>query len=68
MKKVKINITKPLVLRKGKKVFGSASEFSLWLNKDHMILNCKPITLWETKKGLTMIYDELTRIEYGDVC
>lgn len=66
MKKVKPNITKPIVLKKGKAVFGNSSLFTLWLNTDHFLLNCKPISLWETKKGLTLIYDELVRIEYGD--
>jgi len=66
MKKVKI--TKPLVLKKGKELFGNTSKFTMWLNTDSIAMGCKPITLWETKKGLSMIYDELVRIECGIVC
>jgi len=64
----KVNVTKPLVLKKGKAIFGETSKFTMWLNTDNATLECKPITLWETKKGLSLIYDELVRIEHGVVC
>ena len=64
----KVNVTKPLLLKKGKEIFGDTSKFTMWLNTDSVPMGCKPITLWETKKGLNLIYDELFRIEYGIVC
>jgi uncharacterized protein (DUF2384 family) len=65
---MKAKLTKPMILKKGKQVFGSTELFNLWLNRDHVLLECKPITLWETKKGLQMIYGELVHIEYGECC
>lgn len=60
----KIKATKPIVLKKGKELFGNSSKFTLWLNTDNIAMNCKPIDLWETKKGLQMIYDELIKISH----
>jgi len=56
-------ITKPQVLKKGKEIFGNSSKFTMWLNSDNETLGCKPITLWETKRGLKSISDELNKIK-----
>lgn len=61
-------ISKSVVLKKGKEVFGDSFKFNLWLNSEIITLGCKPITLWETKTGLQQIYDELNRIEHGIFC
>lgn len=61
-------ITKSMVLKQGKEVFGNSSKFNIWLNTEIPAMGCKPITLWETKKGLEMIYNELGRIDHGIFC
>lgn len=64
----KIKVTKALVLKKGKELFGSIQKFNLWLNTENTTMGCKPITLWETKKGLELIYNELVRCDKGIFC
>lgn len=64
----KIRVTKPLVLKKGKELFGTIQKFNLWLNTENIAMGCKPITLWETKKGLELIYNELVRCDHGIFC
>lgn len=51
------------VLKKGKEVFGSMEKFNMWLNTDNLNLKCKPITLWDKKSSMQVIYDELIRIK-----
>lgn len=55
--------SKSQILNKGKKIFGDVSKFNNWLNSDVESMGCKPISIWETKKGLKTIYDELVKLE-----
>lgn len=61
-------ITKSMVLKQGKEIFGNSSKFNIWLNTELSSIECKPITLWETKKGLETIYTELARIDHKILC
>lgn len=56
------NITKPMLVQKGKKVFGDMKSFNNWLNSDHIPFGCKPISLYDNDR-IKELYDELIRIE-----
>jgi hypothetical protein len=44
-------ITKISLLKKGKEVFGTTEKFNMWLNTEHIILECKPITQTHNPMG-----------------
>jgi len=53
---------------KGLLVFGSAAEFNAWLGEIATGLGGQvPETLLDTITGITLVTEELTRIEYGDL-
>lgn len=53
---------------KGAAVFGSLDAFTEWLSRPAYGLgNQVPQTLMDTMTGLELIYEELVRIEYGDL-
>lgn len=55
-----------MLLRYGNQVFGSKSKFSQWLETTNLALaNQKPKNLLDTSFGITLVKDELTRIEHG---
>ena len=59
-------VTKAQVLKQGKELFGSIQKFNLWLNTENVAMgNIKPITIWDTKKGLQLISDEIIRTGQG---
>lgn len=54
------------IYSRGTQVFGSADDFSTWVNIENKALsNKKPIELLSSRYGAQMILDELGRIEYG---
>lgn len=56
------------LFKKGIEVFGSASAFHQWLNTAAYGLgNQVPFTLMDTFTGISLIEEELIRIEYGDL-
>lgn len=63
-----MKLTKKLVFKQGKDVFGTYKKFKHWLNSYVIVLNCKPITLLKTNKGLQTLSHELNAIEYGIFC
>ena len=54
-------ITKPVLIKKGKEVFGGIRGFNMWLNTDCEELACKPISLYEAGK-LKKIYDTIEKL------
>jgi len=51
---------------KGKEVFGSQDSFNKWLTKPSFPLNNQPpISFLNTGMGITLVMEELERIEYG---
>jgi uncharacterized protein (DUF2384 family) len=60
-----MKLTKKIVFKQGKDTFGTYRKFKNWLNSDIKVLNCKPIKLTKTKKGLQLLSYELNAIEYG---
>jgi putative toxin-antitoxin system antitoxin component (TIGR02293 family) len=53
---------------KGIEVFGSVDAFNNWLEKPtHYLGNNTPKSLLQTAGGVDLIYDELSRIEFGDL-
>ena len=56
------------LFKKGIEVFGSAKAFHQWLNTSAYGLgNQIPYTLMDTFTGISLIEEELIRIEYGDL-
>lgn len=55
-------VTKPMLIKKGKDVFGNIQGFNMWLNTESVNLECKPIVLYEAGK-LNKIYTELEKIK-----
>lgn len=56
------------LFKKGIAVFGSASAFHQWLNTSAYGLgNQIPFTLMDTFTGMSLIEEELFRIEFGDL-
>ncbi|GAB3696850.1 hypothetical protein GCM10027592_20450 [Spirosoma flavus] len=52
----------------GESVFGSADSFRRWMDKPAYGLgNQIPFDLLHTSGGIDLIFDELIRIEYGDL-
>jgi putative toxin-antitoxin system antitoxin component (TIGR02293 family) len=55
-----------MLYRKGVEVFGDAERFDSWLNSTSIALgNVKPKELLDNSFGITLLKDELGRIEYG---
>jgi putative toxin-antitoxin system antitoxin component (TIGR02293 family) len=50
----------------GIEVFGNEENFNKWLEFKNLALGgIKPVDLLDTRSGITLIKDELTRIEHG---
>jgi putative toxin-antitoxin system antitoxin component (TIGR02293 family) len=55
-----------LLYKKGVNVFGIADNFYTWMDTISIALgNVKPKDLMDTSFGITMVYNELGRIEHG---
>lgn len=55
-----------LLYKKGVDVFGIEENFYTWMDTKSIALGgVKPKDLLDTSFGITMVYDELGRIEYG---
>ena len=55
-----------LVYKKGLNVFGDKEKFYLWLEtKNRALGKTKPMELLDNAFGITMLTDELSRIEHG---
>lgn len=55
-----------LLYKKGVNVFGIADNFYTWMDTISIALgNVKPKNLLDTSFGITMVYNELGRIEHG---
>lgn len=55
-----------LLYRMGIEVFGNKEKFDAWLETENLALGkVKPKQLFDNTFGITLIQDELTRIEYG---
>ena len=55
-----------LLYKKGVDVFGIADNFYTWMDTISIALgNVKPKDLMDTSFGITMVYNELGRIEHG---
>ncbi len=55
-----------LFYNKGIEVFGTAEKFNSWLETDNLVLGkIKPKMLLDNTFGISILKDELTRIEYG---
>lgn len=53
---------------KGLEVFGNATSFNNWLSKPAFGLGDKiPYSVLNTATGIDLIYEELVRIEFGDL-
>ena len=53
---------------KGKEIFGNVDSFNNWLHKPAFGLGARePYTLMGTLTGIDLIFDELVRIEFGDL-
>lgn len=50
---------------KGMDTFGSLDEFKSWLRHESIALSAKPIKILDTITGISMVMDELIRIDYG---
>jgi len=57
-----------VLYRKGVEVFSSITNFNKWLHKPSFGLGKKiPYSLMNTTTGIDLIFEELVRIEYGDL-
>ena len=55
-----------LLFKKGTEVFGSTSDFLIWINSRNIALGgIKPVELLDNSFGINMVNDELLRIEHG---
>ncbi|MFA5974172.1 MAG: antitoxin Xre/MbcA/ParS toxin-binding domain-containing protein [Lentimicrobiaceae bacterium] len=70
--KFKENIKEQIILllsliKHGIQVFGSASEFDKWLNKENFYFDSKiPNAFLNTVTGIRFVDDNLSAMEYGD--
>ena len=54
--------------KKGAEVFGSTESFNKWLNKPAFgVGNKTPYRIMNTSTGIDLIFEELVRIEFGDL-
>ncbi len=55
-----------LLHNRGKEVFGSDDYFMIWLQSENLVLGKKkPQDLLDSSFGISLLMDELTRIEHG---
>lgn len=55
-----------LLQRKGAEIFGSSSQFNVWLNTQNFALGkIKPKEMLDNSFGINLLKDELTKIEHG---
>ena len=54
---------KGILIKRGKEIFGNSHDFTMWLNADNENLGCKPISLWDSKKGQKDILKELEKLK-----
>jgi len=55
-----------MLYRRGEKVFGSSEHFLIWLQTENVALGkTKPQDLLGSSFGISLLMDELTRIEHG---
>lgn len=55
-----------ILYKRGEDVFGSANDFLVWLQRENMALGkTKPQDLLGSSFGISLLMDELTRIEHG---
>lgn len=55
-----------LLQNKGAEVFGSSTQFNLWLNTQNFALGkIKPKEMLDNSFGINLLKDELTKIEHG---
>lgn len=55
-----------LLYKKGIEVFGDAEKFNSWLHTQNLALGkIKPKELFDSSFGISLLKDELTRIEHG---
>ena len=55
-----------LLYQMGAEVFGSSGKFDQWLDTDNLALGkIKPKTLLDNAFGISLLKDELTRMEHG---
>ncbi len=55
-----------LLYTRGKEVFGSHDHFIIWLQAENLALGkIKPQEILDTSFGISLLMDELTRIEHG---
>jgi putative toxin-antitoxin system antitoxin component (TIGR02293 family) len=55
-----------MLFKLGKDVFGSDDKFLFWLNNENLALGgIKPVGLIDNTFGISLLKDELTRIEHG---
>lgn len=50
---------------KGMDTFGSLEEFKRWLPQNNIGIGARPIDLLDTITGISMVMNELQRIDYG---
>lgn len=53
------------LFEKGIDTFGSLEEFKNWLPQHNIGINAKPLALLDTITGISMVKNELLRIDYG---
>lgn len=55
-----------MLFKLGKDVFGTDDKFIFWLKTENLALGgIKPVSLIDNTFGISLLKDELTRIEYG---
>ena len=56
-----------VIARKAEEVFGAPAKARRWLSSPNANLGAAPLALTETRVGRRLVYEELTRIDYGDL-
>lgn len=59
---MKKKLTKSQLIKKGKEAFGDSRSFIMWLNTENANIGRKPIDIWDDKKALVDIHNELNRL------
>jgi len=55
-----------MLFKLGEEVFASAEKFIFWLDTENLALGgLKPVSLIDSSFGISLLKDELTRIEHG---
>lgn len=55
------------IARKAEDVFGAPGKARRWLSSPNVSLGAAPLALAETRAGRRLVYEELSRIDYGDL-